>query len=225
VRERNVLRLLSLRLQKAMGLDSASGVFELSAVRNSEFREYETQLTRGSLEGIPIANLGTGEQQLLILLLEVLISGAPIVQLEEPEAHLHKKLMLRLADILQDVIKDHDVDQLFLATHHHAFAIAPEYYDVTYDDEHGTRAKRTNRAKAIEHFYEPSPLWDALRSLVDSGLTQDAVLFRDETGRAVRAKEVLASIEQQGPLAKRFVEEMTKTILLSMREEAEFGDS
>lgn len=226
VRQRSVLHSLSRRLSEVMG-DQRDGVssIELVPVRNAEFREYETQLSRARLEGVPITSLGTGEQQLLILLLDVLVAATPIVQIEEPEAHLHKKLMLRLAKLLEKLVEKNDVDQLLLATHHHAFAIAPQYYDVTYDDEHGTRAIPTNRAKAIDHFYEPGPLWEALRSLVASGLQDDAVIFRDESGAPKRAREILASIKEEGPLAKKFAEEMTKTILLSMREEAEFGDS
>jgi len=219
-RERAVRRTLEARLGEAMGVS-----VELAAFRNNEFREYETQWSRANLEGIPLTNLGTGEQQLLILLLDVLVSATPVVQIEEPEAHLHKSLMLRLAKLLERVVEKHDVDQLFIATHHHAFAIASTYYDVTYDDEYGTRAIPTEREKASKHFYEPGPLWDALRALVASGLRENAVLFRDEFGNPVHAREVLASIEQEGLLAKTFVEEMTKTIILSMREEAEFGES
>ncbi len=225
-RERAIPRLLAARLADAMnGPSKTTAPVELAAVRNNEFREYETQLTRGTAPGIPITNLGTGEQQLLILLLDVLVAATPVVQIEEPEAHLHKKLMLRLADLLVRIVDEHDVDQIFIATHHHAFAIAPRYYDITYDDAHGTRAVATDRAKAIGHFYEPGPLWDALRSLVDSGLRENAALFRDEAGNLVHARDVLASIKTEGPLAKKFAEEMTKTILLSMREEAEFGES
>ncbi|MEO7328644.1 MAG: AAA family ATPase [Minicystis sp.] len=221
-RERAVLQSLSKRLSDVMGDHDGDAVsIELSAVRNNEFREYETQISRGNLEGVPLTSLGTGEQQLFILLLDVLVAATPIVQIEEPEAHLHKKLMLRLAKLLEKLVEEHDVDQLFLATHHHAFAIAPQYYDVTYDDEHGTRAVLTNRARAIEHLYEPGPLWEALRSLVASGLRDDAVIFRDEAGEPMRAREILASIQDEGPLAKKFAEELTKTILLSMREEAE----
>jgi uncharacterized protein (DUF433 family) len=150
-RERAVPRLLSGLLGKVMGTP-----IELSATRNHEFREYESQLTRGSVEGIPLTSLGTGEQQLLILLLDMFIASTPIVQMEEPEAHLHKELMLPLAEALRGAVEEHTVDQIFIATHHHAFAIAPEYYDVAYHDAHGTRAVRTNRAKALRHFWEPS---------------------------------------------------------------------
>ncbi len=225
-RERDVPKRLAALLAEAMrGQAMAPASLELIATRNNEFREYETQLVRDNQEGLPITSLGTGEQQLLVMLMDVLTTGSPILQIEEPEAHLHKKLMLRLAALLVRAVDEHDVDQLFLATHHHAFAIAPRYYDVTYDEEHGTRAVLTDRAKAIRHFYEPSPLWDALRSLVSSGLRDNAVLFHDEAGEPVRAADVLRSIEEEGPLAKRFADEMTKTILLSMREEAEFGGS
>ncbi|HRI62706.1 MAG TPA: AAA family ATPase [Polyangium sp.] len=222
VHERVIPRTLAMHMAEAMG---NSVDIDIAAVRNYEFREYETQIKRGNLEGIPIANLGTGEQQLMILLLDVLMASTPIVQIEEPEAHLHKKLMLRLGKMLTRIVEAHDVDQLFIATHHHAFALAAQYYDVTFDEKNGTQAVLTNRAKAIEHFYEPGPLWEALRSLVSSGLQDNAILFRDEQGNPIRARDVLASINEEGTLAKKFAEEMTKTILLSMREEAEFGES
>jgi hypothetical protein len=225
-RQRAIPQLLASYVANAMDdAGESRGAFELNAVRNNEFREYETQLTRGSIAGIPITNLGTGEQQLLILLLDVLVSSTPVVQIEEPEAHLHKKLMLRLAQLLERLVADGTLDQLVIATHHHAFALAPHYYDVTCDEEHGTRAILTDRARAIHHFYEPSPLWEALRSLVSAGLRDNAVLFLDENSQPVHARDVLASIEDEGPLAQKFAEEMTKTILLSMREDAEFGES
>jgi hypothetical protein len=225
-RQRAIPQLLASYVANAMDdAGESRGAFELNAVRNNEFREYETQLTRGSIAGIPITNLGTGEQQLLILLLDVLVSSTPVVQIEEPEAHLHKKLMLRLAQLLERLVADGTLDQLVIATHHHAFALAPHYYDVTCDEEHGTRAILTDRARAIHHFYEPSPLWEALRSLVSAGLRDNAVLFLDENSQSVHARDVLASIEDEGPLAQKFAEEMTKTILLSMREDAEFGES
>ena len=148
------------------------------------------------------------------------ITPYPIAHLEEPEAHLHKTLMERLARVLREsVLGDGgtpDVDQLWMATHHHYFAIADEFFDVSIDDQGATRVARRKRDEAVKHFYEPSPYWDTLRGLVQSGMSADTVVSLDAQGQPIRAKDVLASIEGDRRIANEFVEAATKAFVLSL---------
>ena len=133
------------------------------------------------------------------MLADRVVTPNPVSQLEEPEAHLHIDLMRPLAKVLQNsVARDNgakpDVDQLWIATHHHLFAISEEYFDTRLENGE-TKVTRKPRATAAVHFYEPGPLWDALRSLLKSGLDPKTVLFRRSGGEPVTAAEIVASEE------------------------------
>src|SRR5205823_5690330 len=122
----------------------------------------------------------------------------PIAHIEESEAHLHTLLMEPFAHILHEsVVPDTgtpDVDQLWIATHHHHFALALDYFDVQLIDG-ATVVTKKPRAKAASHFYEPGPIWEALRQLATSAKTRSAVVFRNAEGAPVTAAEILDSIE------------------------------
>jgi hypothetical protein len=143
---------------------------------------------------LPLSSLGSGEQQLILMLADRVVTPNPVSQLEEPEAHLHIDLMRPLARVLHSsVVEDGtarpDVDQLWIATHHHLFAISEEFFDTRLENGE-TKVARKPRAMAATHFYEPGPLWDALKSLLDSGLDRGAVLFRRRSGDPVTVGEI-----------------------------------
>ena len=171
---------------------------------------------------VPLSNLGSGEEQVIVILERILGTGCPIVQIEEPEAHLHTSLMEKLAGYLASAVRDDSparpFDQLWLATHHHLFALAPEYLDVRREGGQ-TKVERLPRPKAAKHFYEPGPIWEAVRSLAESGMARDAVIFRDGD-RPVRAKELLDDIEKEGQLSERYVRALTEQVVLSMKSRA-----
>jgi hypothetical protein len=68
------------------------------------------------------------------------------------------------------------------------------------------------------HFYEPSPYWDTLEGLVESGLDPETVVHV-EAGRPIRAKDLLASIRGDQHLAKKFVDAATRAFVLSLTRE------
>jgi len=176
---------------------------------------------RMGLGELPIRNLGTGQQQVLLILAQQVITEAPVAQIEEPEAHLHKDLMVPLARVLSASVEGSangmpDVDQLWIATHHHLFAMADDFFDVSLGDDGKTKIAVRPKAQAIEHFYEPSPYWDALAELVRDGVPEDEVLSIDEHGKDITVGQIRASIAGDRHLANRFMEAALRSVLLSL---------
>jgi len=169
---------------------------------------------------IPLENLGTGQQQLIMMTADALLEQRPIIQFEEPEAHLHKELMETFARFLRMEAElagpESPIDQVWLSTHHHAFAIAPEYFEVTHDPEHGTMVERRDRAFATRHFYEPGPLWEALRSLANS-TSHETVVMHDSDGQPITAGEILDSMTGDRQRANEFAVAATRTIVSRFR--------
>jgi len=175
---------------------------------------------------LPLSSLGSGEQQLILMLADRVVTPNPLSQLEEPEAHLHIDLMRPLARVLQSSVVQEgsarpDVDQLWIATHHHLFAISEEYFDTRL--EHGeTKVTRKPRAMAAVHFYEPGPLWEALRSLLKSGLDPKEVLFRRRSGEPVTAGEIQASeASADRTLFNEWATFASEQVVLSMKASAQ----
>ncbi len=175
---------------------------------------------------LPIRNLGTGEQQIVYMLAQRVITPFPIAQIEEPEAHLHTSLMARFAHVLYESVTGGDdvpdVDQLWIATHHHHFALALDYYDVALERGATTITKKP-RAKAATHFYEPGPIWEALRQLASSAKTRSTVVFRSGEGNPITAGEILDSIEKDPHqrIASEYARAMTEAMVLAMRQRSE----
>lgn len=153
------------------------------------------------------------------------ITPFPIAHIEEPEAHLHISLMEPLARVLHESVAGDDappdVDQLWIATHHHHFALALEYFDVSLESG-ATKVSRLPRAKAMGHFYEPGAIWEALRQLASSAKTREAVVFRSADGSPVTAAQILDSIEKdpEQRVAKEYAKAMTEAMVLAMRQRA-----
>ncbi len=218
--EREAAHRLSKRLSKAGLFGAPSDGIALFPVDSRTYGEKQIRLQHPIHGELPLRNLGSGEQQIVLLLAQRVITPYPIAHVEEPEAHLHATFMEPLAKILRDsVLGDDgppDVDQLWIATHHHAFAIAEEFFDVSLDDAGATRVERKKRDEAVKHFYEPSPYWDTLRDLVASGMSPETVVSIDDDGSPIRAGDVLASIRGDRRLANAFVKAATKAFVLSL---------
>lgn len=196
--------------------DSTTGQFELLAT-----------MPNGQEHAVSMS--GTGKQQLVWMFTNLYINRAAIVMIEEPEAHLHRNMVLELAEFFKremDPEGPNDnfvINQLWLETHHHAFALAPFYLDVSMNAEGWTEVRTERRSRAIEHFYEPSPFWEALRQLVAEAIDEDDVVFRDAGGQPVTARMLKESIEGDRTLANEYASAMTEAAILAMRRSAKKG--
>jgi ABC-type cobalamin/Fe3+-siderophores transport system ATPase subunit len=174
---------------------------------------------------LPLRNLGTGEQQLILMLGQRVITPFPIALLEEPEAHLHPRLMATLSRVLRATTEERetapDVDQLFLATHHRHFALAAEFLDVSLADG-DTSIRWRRRDEVADHAWEPGPYWLTLSELVESGMVpRDAVVGERDDGTPVHAQEVLDSLREDPPtLALEFAHQAARAFVASLVKEA-----
>lgn len=77
----------------------------------------------------PLHLLGSGVQQLAALLGAVLVRGAAIASIEEPELNLRYTLQLRLREVLAGLVGGSGgLDQLFITSHSDAFELGRQYY-------------------------------------------------------------------------------------------------
>lgn len=227
--ERQATERLSRRLGKAKLFrpkgDSSENV-KLIPVESGTYKEKQVRISHPTGGELPLRNLGSGEQQVIFMLAQRVITPFPIAFLEEPEAHLHTSLMGPFAQVLLDSVQGDggvpDVDQLWIATHHHHFALALEYFDVQLVDG-ATQVTRLPRAKAAPHFFEPGPIWEALRQLASSAKQREAVVFRAADGAPVTAGQILDSIETDPmqQVAKDYAKAVTEAMVLAMRQRAE----
>jgi energy-coupling factor transporter ATP-binding protein EcfA2 len=218
--EREAAHRFGLRLASAGLFGETNADISIIPVESRTYGEKQVRLRHPIHGELSLRNLGSGEQQLVLLLAQQVITPFPITQIEEPEAHLHLKLMEKLAPILREsVLGDGgtpDVDQLWMATHHHLFAISDEFFDVSLDQRGSTSVIRRKRDEVAKHFYEPSPYWDTLRTLVESGLNPESIVSLDDQGKPITAKQVLESIRGDRVLANQFVKAATEAFVLSL---------
>jgi hypothetical protein len=224
-RERDAAQRLGQRLARAGLFGIEAGSVGLLPVDSRKYGEKQIRFKHPAHGELPLRNLGSGEQQVVFMLGQRVITPYPIAHVEEPEAHLHKSLMEPLARVLREsVLGDGgtpDVDQLWMATHHHLFAIADEFFDVWLDERGATRVEKKPRPKAAGHFYEPGPLWDALRSLLAAGLDPKTVIFRRRDGSPATAGQIEASEAGDRVIFNEWASFASEQVVLSMKTKAE----
>jgi hypothetical protein len=221
--QRDAMRRFGKRLAAARLFGAAEEPVAIVPVKDERYGEECILLAHPDHGDLPLRNLGSGEQQLVYMLGQQVITPYPIAQIEEPEAHLHTSLMEPLAKILHESVAGDggrpDVDQLWIATHHHHFALAETYFDVSLDAQGATRVEKQPRDEAFKHFYEPHPYWETLRTLVeDERLDEETILVEDDAG-PIRARDVLASIHGDRVVANRYVAAASRSLVLSLAEE------
>ncbi len=78
---------------------------------------------------IPLRLLGTGIQQLLLLLGTLLTTGADVVLMEEPESNLSFLLQQRLRDVLAEIVEDpRGPSQIWFTSHSPGFQIGSHFF-------------------------------------------------------------------------------------------------
>jgi hypothetical protein len=92
-------------------------------------------------------------QQIINLVARLVMTGADIVALEEPELNLRYKAQLYLRDVLADSTSTVDGTQMLITSHSPAFELEPHFYAILHSDD-GPRVEQRPRAQALR-FTDP----------------------------------------------------------------------
>jgi hypothetical protein len=181
----------------------------------------EERTLGGVVTDLPVQSLGSGDQEVLVLMALVFLSSAAIVSIEEPEAHLHWTNQRVLREALLRVAADDSALplQVLLESHSHEFQYGDFFFDVTRNEATGlTDVVHKPNEEAYPHFNEPGPVRDALRGLLTRTLRPDEVLYRS-LGSDVTAGEMMVWLERNDPRAREFLEQTARSVLLAMANE------
>jgi hypothetical protein len=103
---------------------------------------------------LPLENIGSGSQQLLLILGEIFLNDYPIIALEEPEMNLSPQYQQYLLVALRKLMQDPAVklQQLFISTHSPYFEFEENFFDVTMDKKGQTQVARLPVEKRNRYF-------------------------------------------------------------------------
>ena len=149
---------------------------------------------------LPLENMGSGVQQLLLVLGQIFLNDYPIIAIEEPEMNLSPQYQQYLLVALRKLMQDPAVklDQLFISTHSPYFEFEENFFDVTMDEQGATQVIKLPMEKRSRYFpetrvgEETSSRLNSLNQITlydgvikDLGLERgDLVLFaKNDTGR------------------------------------------
>lgn len=168
---------------------------------------------------IPLDLAGLGIAQIYGILGQALLRGTQAVAIEEPEAHLHAPTTgIHLRQLLQRLVDEGYLKQLFIATHSNLFDLDPDgYFDVSLDGRGATQVTRKPLSEIDkEHLYEPGPAKHALHDLL-TVLEPDAVVFRRDDGTPVSASEMLDMLQRDDPVAVAFLQDVHGAAVRAVR--------
>ncbi len=156
-------------------------------------------------EPLSLSDVGSGVQQLILLLGQLLFNPARCVGIEEPEMNLSPEWQARLMAIFRELVDSQTLDQIFITTHSPEFDCEPNYWKVTYEQD-ATHVARTPVEKPTEAGEDLGPYLNSRqqvkipqRVIADLGLRhrEPVFFYKAEDGRwYIRTKaEVLALLE------------------------------
>lgn len=101
-----------------------------------------------------IENLGSGVQQLVLILSQIFLNDYPLIAVEEPEMNLSPQYQAQMMSTLETLMQDPAVklEQLFISTHSPYLEFTQNFYDVTYDPVKGTQVHHATNADYNQHF-------------------------------------------------------------------------
>lgn len=144
---------------------------------------------------LPIENLGSGTQQLMLVLGQIFLNDYPIIAVEEPEMNLAPQYQEYLLAALRKLMQEPGVklQQLFISTHSPYFEFTENFYDVTFDPVAGTQVSHATSERYSQHF-AVAPVGPETGARVNSlnqvqlypGLIQDLGLQRGDMVLFVR---------------------------------------
>jgi len=112
---------------RLIGLDSERAV----SVRFDRHLNEAQLLVEGPQSILPLDLMGSGTQQIAGLVGHLLLSGASILAIEEPELNLRYERQEELRDALRHIVEDgRGPGQLFLSSHSPVFEFGPHFYSL-----------------------------------------------------------------------------------------------
>lgn len=112
---------------RLIGLDSERAV----SVRFDRHLNEAQLLVEGPHSILPLDLMGSGTQQIAGLVGHLLLSGASILAIEEPELNLRYERQEELRDALRHIVEDgRGPGQLFLSSHSPVFEFGPHFYSL-----------------------------------------------------------------------------------------------
>jgi len=160
---------------------------------------------------------GRGVVEVYSILSHIILSGAALIGIEEPEVHLHAPTTGRqLRAVLRRLVEQKDIQQLFITTHSNLFDLDPTgYFDVAYDDvQRATRVERKG-LESIDpaHLYEPGPAKHILQKYLGFGDPNEVMFHRASDGAPITAQEMLTKLQDDDPEAVDFLRVMHSAAL------------
>lgn len=171
---------------------------------------------------ISLDRAGHGVIQLYAIVASILLAEGRLVAIEEPEAHLHAPTLGRqLRALLQQMVQEGLVSQLFIATHSNLFDLdSTGYWDVSLDAEGATQVKRLPLSEIdAHHLYEPGPAKHALAQLLRYA-PETEVVYRRPDNTPITAAELLRLLQEDDEIAVEFLRSIHGAALRIVRLQA-----
>jgi hypothetical protein len=152
---------------------------------------------------------GLGIAQIYWILAQAMLSGADMIAVEEPEAHLHAPTSGRhLRQLLERLVNEKHIEQLFIATHSNLFDLDPKgYWDVSLWNG-ATVVERADLTRIDrDHLYEPGPVKHALRKVLEY-MPPEEIAFRRGDGSPISTAEMLQLLQDDDDLAVEFLKDI-----------------
>lgn len=180
-------------------------------------QEYGPSVPGGAMD---VAQMGFGIVQIYQMAMGLAWSGARVVGVEEPEAHLHERTTARqVRAVLRGAVVHGLVDQLFVATHSDLFDLdAAGFYDVAWDPECGSIIRHCADLIEIDnrHIYAPGPAIHALKQILQD-LPPETPIARGPDGSLIDTRSMLQMLIDDDDRAFTFLQDVNDAAVNAVR--------
>lgn len=213
---RDALEALRKLLKEGAGRPPFDPVYDVKSGRYDVQEVVETE--DGRRHGVSLSQRSLGAEQIYTILGGIVLGGTSAAAIEEPEAHLHAPTSGKLLrDLLERLVKEDYVEQLFVATHSNLFDLDPDgWFEVTQDRD-ATRIKRHADWSELyaQHLYEPGPARSALRYQLEI-LGKSRTVFQHD-GSPISAGEMIKMLDRDDQAAMAFLQDVHRAAVNAVR--------